>query len=444
MQGGGTIPDTLSSDNARILLLHSPMSGFQILGVAVVGVLCALDGFDVQAITFAAPALAQEWGIAKAQIGLLLSVGLFGMAGGSLLISPAADVYGRRALVFLSLVTMIIGTAWTALAGDFSQVIWSRVLTGIGVGTMISVINPLAAEYANARRRYLTLSVINIGYPAGGFLGGLISAYLLAHFNWRAVFFFCAGLGVVLIAIVWKWLPDPITFLTARPKPDALAKVNAYLAKCGIRAVSALPPRPEGAEKTPFVNLFGSDMRWVTIKVTCVYTLYLVTLFFMLSWVPSLVVNLGFAAAQGSVVSAMIMLGGIIGGLSIGVAATHFGLKTILFPALLIAAVMTALFGLVAANFGLLLFVAVIVGFFLSGSMIGLYSVIWLSFPAHVRASGTGFAVGIGRIGAGISPVVAGLLYSLHFTREGVSLLMALPAVVAAVVLWFLTIPERT
>ena len=444
MQSGATTPDTLASDDPRTLLLHSPMSRFQIMGVALVAFLCALDGFDVLAITFAAPALAQQWGIGRAQIGLLLSIGLFGMAGGSLLIAPAADVFGRRALVFLSLAAMIIGTAWTALAGDFSQVMWSRVLTGIGVGTMISVINPLAAEYANARRRYLTLSLINIGYPAGGFLGGLLSAYLLAHFNWRAVFFFATGLGVVLIAMAWKWLPDPISFLIARPKPDALARVNAYLTKCSIRAVSALPPRPEGSEKTPLLNLFGGAMRSVTIKVTCMYTLYLVTLFFMQSWVPSLVVNLGFTAAQGTVVSAMIMLGGIIGGLSIGLAANRFGLKTILVPAMLIAAVMTALFALVAANFGLLLIVAVVVGFFLSGSMIGLYSVIWLSFPAHVRASGTGFAVGIGRIGAGISPLVAGFLYSLDFTREGVSLLMALPAVLAALVLWSLAIKDRT
>ena len=444
MQGGRATPDTLSSDNPQTLLLHAPMSHFQIMGVAVVAFLCALDGFDVLAITFVAPALAQQWGIGRAQIGLLLSIGLLGMAGGSLLIAPAADVIGRRALVFLSLVTMIIGTSWTALAGDLSQMMWSRVLTGIGVGTMISVINPLAAEYANARRRYLTLSVINIGYPAGGFLGGLISAYLLTHFNWRAVFFFATGLSVVLLTLVWKWLPDPISFHIARPKPDALARVNDYLSKCGIRAVSALPMRPEGAEKTRFINLFGGDMRWVTLKVTCMYTLYLVTLFFMQSWVPSLVVNQGFTQAQGTVVSAMIMFGGIIGGLSIGLAATRFGLKSILVPALFIAAVMTALFGLVAAKFGLLLIVAVIVGFFLSGSMIGLYSVIWQSFPAHVRASGTGFSVGIGRIGAAISPLVAGLLYSLDFTRAGVSLLMALPAVLAALVLWSLPITDRT
>ena len=444
MQGAGTTPDTLSSDNPQTLLLHSPMSRFQMMGVALVAILCALDGFDVLAITFAAPALAQQWGIGKAQIGLLLSIGLFGMAGGSLLIAPAADVFGRRALVFLSLATMIIGTAWTALAGDFSHLMWSRVLTGIGVGTMVSVINPLAAEYANSRRRYLTLSLINIGYPAGGFVGGLISAYLLVHFNWRAVFFFVTGLGVILLPLVWKWLPDPISFHIARPKLDALTRVNVYLAKCGIRSVSTLPPPPEGTEQTPFVKLFATDLRWVTVKVTGMYTLYLVTLFFMQSWVPTLVVNLGFAASQGSVVSAMIMFGGIIGGLSIGLAATRFGLKTILIPAVLTAAIMTALFGLVAPNFGLLLSVAVVVGFFLSGSMIGLYSVIWLSFPAHVRASGTGFSVGIGRIGAGISPLVAGLLYSLDFTREGVALLMALPAAVAAMVLWSLAIPDRT
>ena len=119
-----------SVGDPRQMLLDAPMSGFQTRAVATTVALCALDGFDVFAITFAAPALLAEWSIGKAELGIALSAGLLGMALGSLLLSPLADSFGRRRMLFVALAIMVLGTAWTAVAGGLGGLIASRLFTG--------------------------------------------------------------------------------------------------------------------------------------------------------------------------------------------------------------------------------------------------------------------------------------------------------------------------
>ena len=145
--------------------------------------LAMLDGFHVFAITFVAPAIKAAWGVNQSQLGLVLSSGLIGMAAGSLLIAPAADLLGRRRILFLSLTLMLGGTLWSAASHNVRELMLSRIFTGLGIGAMIGVITTLAAEYANARRRDLCLTMMGVGYPIGGLLGGFIGAYLLPAYG---------------------------------------------------------------------------------------------------------------------------------------------------------------------------------------------------------------------------------------------------------------------
>ena len=429
------LPVQSPAADPRELLMASPMSRHQIIAVAVTIALCALDGFDVLAITFAAPALLIDWGIGKAELSYVLSAGLLGMAGGSLLIAPAADVIGRRNLVFLSLVLMISGTAWTAVANGIAELILSRVLTGLGIGAMIAVINPLAAEYANARRRDLTVSLLNIGYPIGGIAGGFLAAYLLTAFGWRAIFVCAAVSGIAMLFVVWRWLPEPIAYIVARPRADALARVNAYLKHCGIAAVAQLPPPPPGADALPVKNLFRDGMAWVTLKIMSIYFLYVIALFYMQTWVPVLVAGAGISPANAAIVSVCLSIGGVFGGLFIAFATTRLGLKPIVVTALTGGGLFIVLFGWLPPSLALFATTAAVAGFFLFGGMIGLYAVVARTFPAHMRASGTGFVIGIGRLGSALSPLLAGFLFSAGLDRAGVGVVMAVPALLAAIVL---------
>lgn len=197
--------------------------------------LSSLDGYDVLSATFAAPAVAQAWGIGKAALGVLMD-----MALGYLVLAPLADIVGRWRLVLTSLIVMATGMLLSAFAPTLRYLVMWRVLTELGIGAMVAVINPLAAEFANKRHRPLALALVPIamGYP----IGGLGSAVLLRLYGWQAVFLAGAVVAAMLVPIVLYYLPEPLAFLLARQRDDALVRVNALLQRCGKATVRALPP----------------------------------------------------------------------------------------------------------------------------------------------------------------------------------------------------------
>lgn len=422
------------STDPRQLLLDAPVSRFQKRAVATTIALCALDGFDVFAVTFAAPALLAEWGIDKAQLGLALSSGLFGMALGSLLLSPLADTIGRRKTLFIALAMMIAGTAWTAVVDDLDGLIASRLFTGLGIGAMIGVIMPLAAEYANSRWRDVAISLFSVGFPLGGIIGGFVSAYLLAEFGWRSIFLAATVFGVVLAVISGRVLLDPVALVIARPGHDGLARVNTFLTRCGHAPVEVLPPPPQSS-KIPMSRLFEHGMAGSTLQITLIYFLVVIPVFFMQTWLPTLIADLGIVPAQAAMISAFFSVGGVIAGFVIAALSTRLGLRTIINLALAGAAVVIVVFSLLPAAIPLLIAVSIIAGFFVQGSMVSLYAIVARTFPAEIRASGSGFVIGIGRVGSILPPLFAGALAAAGLERSGIAIVMAAPALLALAML---------
>lgn len=410
------------------------MSPFQIRAVATIVALCALDGFDVFAITFAAPALLAEWGIGKAQLGIAIAAGLVGMAVGSLALSPLADMFGRRRMLLISLAIMIIGTTWTAMANSMFSLTASRVFTGLGIGAMISVIMPLASEFANARRRDLAIGLLGVGFPVGGIVGGFISSYMLAHYGWRSIFIAATILGILMFFVSLRLLLEPIALVIAQPRSDGLARVNLFLKRCSMAEVSSLPPPPD-SRKVPIGRLFEREMAGTTVRITFIYFLVVIPVFFMQTWLPTLIADLGIVPSKAAMISAFFSIGGVMGGLVIAMLAAKFGLRLLLNIALVGGAVMIVAFSRMPADPTILIAAAMLAGFFVQGSMIALYAIIARTFPAEMRASGTGLVVGIGRIGSIVPPALAGLLAAQGLERTSIALLMAAPALVAVVLL---------
>lgn len=429
----------------RQRFLASPMSRFQITAVAMVVALCALDGFDVFAITFAIPEIEREWGVGKAELGMVLSAGLLGMAFGSLLIAPLADLWGRRRVLLPSLAVVTAGTAWSAMASGPLDLGLSRLVTGVGIGAMIAIINPLAAEYSNARRRDLCVTLLNLGFPIGAIGGGMIAAWILPQFGWRALFVWATILGGVLLLLSIRWLVEPIASLLARPRSDTLELANDYLRLCNQPPLASLPERVVGERKLPALALLRQRaMATVTLHVMAVYFLYVVSLFYIQSWIPSMVVSAGFDPSQAAQVSVWMNIGGIAGGLLLGMVSERIGLKNCVALAFVGGSLTIATFGIIPVRIGLFMMTGAVLGFFTIGGMAGLYAVVSRSFPAEVRASGTGLVIGIGRLGSAIAPTVAGLLFAIGFGRSSVSIMMALPATIAALMLLALRIrPDR-
>jgi AAHS family 4-hydroxybenzoate transporter-like MFS transporter len=437
-----TMHSEVAPQDPRSILLSSNMSFYQIGAVAITLSLCALDGFDVLAITFAAPGILKEWGTSKSALGVVFSAGLIGMAFGSLFVSPLADLVGRRKIILLCLAVMAFGMFLTATANSVSVLAAWRVVTGMGIGGMISVIYPLAAEYANARRRDLAVGITAVGYGIGGVIGGLVVAGLLRHFDWRSIFIFGGGVALAMAPIVYLRLPESVPFLIALGRPNALEQINAFLARCGLPQVLALPLREKKARPARRSDIFAPGMLRTTLTIAVGNLLFVLSFYYLLSWLPQMVAELGFSASQAAQVSVVTNLGGVLGGTALGWASSRFGLKRLLLLSLCAAACMITLFGRTPASLPLLIGAAALAGIFLFGSAVGIFAVVARSFPAHLRATGTGFVVGVARVSSAAAPAIAGFMLAAGISRGEVALFMSLPAVLTAIIFSTLTIRE--
>jgi benzoate transport len=423
------------SDDPRTTILNAPMSRLQVLAVAITVGLNALDGFDVVSISFAAPGIALEWGVERAALGIVLSMGLIGMGLGSLLVAPLADVVGRRPLMLGCLTAMTAGMFLSASADGIYMLSAWRILTGLGIGGMLASINAVAAEFSNQKRRDLSVSIMSTGYPVGVVVGGLIAAWLLNHFDWRAVFIFGGFFSAIFIPLVLIFLPESIAFLMQKRPGGALEKINGIIGRMGHAPLAAMPPMESAADRGRPSDIFRKGLALTTFVLSMAYFLHIMTFYYMQSWIPKIIVDMGFTQAQGSGVLVWANLGGAIGGIAIGALTARFGLKRLTTIVTFGTAVVVSLFGMVASNLTSLTIIVFVAGIFWNSAVVGFYALAARNFPTHARATGTGFMIGFGRAGAALAPIIAGFLFQSGLGRDIVSPVMAIGSLLAAILL---------
>jgi benzoate transport len=427
----------------REIIAKNPMSRLQIAVVAITVGLNALDGFDVLAISFASPGIARAWGIDRAALGVVLSMELMGMGFGSILLGGVADRIGRRRTLLGCLTVMALGMIMAARAtGVYDLSLW-RVFTGFGIGGMLASINAVAAEFSNARRRSLNVSVMAIGYPIGAVVGGSIAAQLLKHGDWRVVFEFGAAATAAFLPLVFFLVPESVSWLCRRQPAGALAVVNRSMKRMGYAEVAELPVIAPEIRKRSVMDIFSPQLLRVTMLLTLAYLLHVMTFYFMLKWVPKIVVDMGFTPSSAAGVLVWANVGGAAGGAVLGLLSLRFGLKPLTMFVFVMSTVMVAVFGRGQANLAQLSLICAVAGFFTNAGIVGMYGIFAQAFPTHVRATGTGFAVGFGRCGAVLAPVIAGFLFRAGYGLEFVATVMGVGSLVAAATLWMLPFKEQ-
>lgn len=422
----------------RAILSESPMRAAQIVAVAITIALNGLDGFDVLAISFASPGIAREWGIDRAALGIVLSMELFGMAAGSVLLGGLTDKIGRRPMILFCLVVMAIGMFMVPTTTSINALMVWRLFTGLGIGGMLAATNAAAAEHSNRKSRNLAVSLMAIGYPIGAVLGGAVVAQMLKGSDWRSVFHFGGTITLVFLPLVWLLLPETIPYLCHRRGSGALDKINRQLARMGHGTVAELPPVAEADTRKSIADILRPGLIATTLLVTLAYFSHVATFYFILKWVPKIVVDMGFAPAAAAGVLVWANVGGATGGALLGLLALRFPLRRLTVGALIASVVMVSWFGRGQSDLAQLSLISAIAGFFTNAGVVGLYATLAQAFPTHVRATGTGFAIGIGRGGAALSPILAGYLFQSGFGLQGVAIVMASGAAVAAIALLLL------
>jgi MFS family permease len=403
------------NNNPLQRLQDGPMSKAQIVSIAIVIACVGLDGFDVLAISYASPGIAAEWHIDRSALGIVLSMELLGMAIGAITLGALADRIGRRNTILMCLSLMCIGMACVTWTRTIAMLCVLRVLTGLGIGGMFASANALVAETSNLRRRDLCVTLMTVGYPLGAIAAGLFAENLLKGYGWRSIFVVGSLATLVMIPIVLLRLPESVSWLYTRRPPGALG-------------AGAGQPNEQ-------VRLTDPGYARKVILLTLVYTLHFITFYFLLKWVPKIVVDLGYPASGAASVLVWANVGSAIGGAGIGLLAQRFPIRALTGILMLGSTIMVCIFGRGQNSLAAMGWICLLTGICTSAGGAGIYAIIASSFPPGIRASGTGIVIGFGRGGTVLAPIIAGYLFSYGYGLQTVAIIMGCGSLIAALLL---------
>lgn len=397
--------------------------------VAVLVAVTALNGFNVQSISFASPSIAHGWGIAKAALGVVLSTELAGMAIGAFLLGRVADRLGRRPVLLGALALMAVGMAVSGVAGSIAVLTIGRLATGVGVGGMLAVGNSLVAEFSHADRRALSSALMMGGFPLGAVLGGLVATSMLSHgADWHRIFVLGAVVNLLMVPLAAWIVPESPSWLAGLGDMSRVNKVLRRLGHAAVSGVSAPVDSPKAC--------VGRALAISTALLTAMFFLHSVTFYFFVKWLPTFVVGLGFPVGVGSSVLVWCNVGGVLGAVTLSVLTLRLRPIWLVMGMMAMSGVSVAMLGVVAQQRPSELGIAALafaVGFLLNAGVVGSYGLMAATFPAAVRASGTGLVIGIGRIGSVLGPIIAGGLLQAGLSLGITALVMALGSVLGAV-----------
>ncbi|WP_404287268.1 MFS transporter [Glutamicibacter arilaitensis] len=411
----------------------SAMSRFQIMAVIISLILIFIDGFDVAVMAYAAPSLSREWGISPVMLGYLLSASLFGMAAGSIFLTPVADKIGRRKLTLISLTIISIGMVLSVLAGGVGQLIAWRVLTGLGVGGMMANLNVLVSEYSSDRRRGSIMGIYAAGYPIGATIGGLVAGPMIPAFGWHSVFAVGAALTIIMLVVSWRFLPESLEYLVTKRPEKALEKINTILSKTGRETVSVLPAQnTDERSQSAISEILTSPVRLRTLMLWIGYACLVAAYYFANTWTPKIMAGASGDDTLGVTVGVIANAGGILGCFIFSGLAVKFRSRPLLVSALVGSAIAYIVFSLVFEQISLAMVFALLLGMLTTAGIAGFYAVSPDVYSARARATGIGWMIGLGRLMSIAAPILVGYLLSGGWAPETIFAVFAAPLLASA------------
>jgi len=420
----GSIDVTELIDTSRITKFHVNLLFWAFLIMVV-------DGFDLQAIGYVAPTLIKAWGVSRASFGAAFSAGLVGMMFGASLGGSLGDRLGRKRTVLAGAVFFGIFTLLTAMSTGLTSLIVLRFIAGIGLGCAVPNAIALTSEYSPKKHRATMITIMFLGYTIGAALGGAAAAALIPRFGWTSVFILGGCAPLVVAALCQFFLPESVRFQILRKGASAQAKalMQKWFPNAGITADSELVVREQVRAGMPFTHLFTENRAAFTVLLWTCFIVNLITLHFIASWLPTVISSTGVPLQRAVIVTSLFQLGGAVGGIIISRLLDRGSLKPLVgFFGL--AAVTIASIGQVSSGAHMLEVVVFAAGLFVVGTQFGLNALAGSSYPTFIRSTGVGWALGVGRVGSILGPVVGGILIALKLPLPYIFLYGAIPMLV--------------
>jgi MFS transporter, AAHS family, 4-hydroxybenzoate transporter len=373
-----------------------------------------VDGMDVNILTFVGPSLQKSWGVAPELMGYIFSAGLLGMAIGGILIAPLADRFGRRKIILAALALMSAGMIACGFVPDTASLIAARVVVGAGIGTVLASMAALAAEAAPPSKQSFAVGTVQAGFPFAATFTGFAVAALLPEWGWQRLLLAAGVLTTIMVPLVWAILPES----------DAHSSVRQ--------------------DKILVGRLFGDELRRGTILIWIAIFFGLMVLYFIASWITKLSIQAGLSETNGIYAGATYNIGAFAGTMLMSWLSMHVRL-TRLIPSFLIAAGLAmTLFANVPLPVPATLLLALGIGMTLQGGYNGVWPLAASVYPVECRATGVGWAIGVGRGGAILGPLMGGYLMAAKAPLWLLFAVYCVPLAICAGSVWLLGRTRQT
>ncbi len=402
---------------------------------------CALiilfDGYDLAVAGIALPSIMKDMGVDPTKAGFMVSSALFGMAFGAIFFGTIADRIGRRWTIAICVALFSLFTAAAGLTKDPLVFSVLRFLAGLGIGGVMPNVVAHTTEFAPKKIRATLVTVMFSGYPIGGMVAAILGKGLIETYGWQSVFF-AAGLPVLLIPLIVKSLPESMPFLLANGRHDDLKEIASKIDPSNKPVATdhfAVPPQDK-ANNAPVMHLFQEGRAFSTVMLWIAYFMCLFMVYALNSWLTKLMASAGYSLGSALTFVFVLNAGAIIGSIGGGLLGDKLHIKYVLVGMCSLAAVSITLLGFKLPSAALFVVVA-LAGATTIGTQTLANAYTGQFYPMAARATGLGWALGIGRSGAILAPIVIGVLVSMNLPLRYNFMAIALPAIIAMIAFLF-------
>jgi MFS transporter, AAHS family, 4-hydroxybenzoate transporter len=419
--------------DVRQFLDEHPLSSFQILAATMCGAIAFMDGYDVQAMGFVAPALSADLQIPRSALGPLLSSGTIGMMFGALTFGLLADRFGRKPILITCTLIFGIMSLITSTA-DSIQTMWIyRLITGFGLGGAMPNTIALTAEYAPKKYRSVAITTMFCGFSIGAAVGGFVAAALISSFGWQSVFVVGGVIPICIAVLSFVYLPESIRFLLL--KGGQKKRAMEYLSRISSDSagydeiVAGADEHASGGNSVK--ELFTEGRAGATPLLWVCFFMNLLVLFFLNNWLPTLMNDAGIQVERAIIITTLFQIAGSVGAIFLGwLFDRGFSFRTLAL-AYLGAAVSVIAIGQSGTSITLLVMTITAAGFCVVGGQTGSQALVANFYPTAIRSTGVGWCHGIGRIGSIVGPILGGALLTTGVHASSVFWVIAVPSLIA-------------
>jgi AAHS family 4-hydroxybenzoate transporter-like MFS transporter len=419
-------------------LENQPFGALQLRVVLLCALVQAFDGFDLGTIGMAAPSLSKAWGVAPPLFTTAFVMSSVGILVGALLSGPLGDRFGRKPLLIISVAFIGVFSVASAFAWSIPSITVMRFMTGVGIGGAMPATVALTSDYSPIQRRGTLIMLMFSGNMLGGFLGGQLVAQILPIFGWQSIFFAGGIPPLLLIPFLMIFLPESPRFLIAH-RTDAPATQD-ILRRLNVAPQAAASKMVDVATGNPVAQLFAGGLAISTILLWIAFFASLLNMYLFSYWMPTVLTLSDLRPETAVFCASMFPLGGILGTLLLGPMIDKFGAPRVLACSFASGVVFILIVGLYNLQAPYILFPILGAGAAMIGSQVGANAMAAGIYPARIRSTGVGWALGIGRLGGIAGPALGGALLAFGLPPKQIFLCACGPAVIAALATILLTV----